>query len=108
MAGSDQLSSVFKTLIVLLENFDQSLALSWAKTTNKLDQIGRVWIVDGAVNVDTHLVCAIDKFEMECLQKLFFSQLILHSMIFQAKDFIVRVTQLRILDQRILSIQIDF
>ena len=36
VACGDQLRSVFKSLVVLFQDFDQRLAFSWTQTTNEL------------------------------------------------------------------------
>lgn len=103
MTSRDQLGSVFQPLIVLLQNFDQGLTFSWSKTTNKLNQICCVWVVDGTIDIDTHFISSVYKFEVESLQKFFLRQLILQRMVFETEDFFVGIAQLRVLNEGILN-----
>ena len=103
MASSNELCSVFQTLVVLLQDLDKSLAFAWSKPTDKLNEISRVRVIDSPVNVNTNFVSTIDKFKCEAFQKFLFRKLILQRVIFETENLIVTVAQLRKLDQRILK-----
>ena len=102
MASSNQLGSVLETLVVLLEDLDEGLSFSGAQSAHKLNQVGRVRIIDGAVDVHADLVGPVDKLERERLQQVLLGHLILQGVIFQAQDLFVVVAQLGKLNQGIL------
>ena len=70
VTNGDELGAVFQPLIVLLQDLYEGLALPWSETAHKLDQIGRVRIVDGPVYVDAHLVGPVDKLQVQHLGQL--------------------------------------
>lgn len=62
MACRNELSPVFKPLIILFEYLDEGLSFSRPQPANKLDQIGGVRVIDCSIYVHSHLIDSIDKF----------------------------------------------